>query len=103
MSFSSAVRNPRVLLLGGHGKVSLCLTPLLLARSWDVVSVVRNPAHEPEILKFNNANAGKGKVSVLVSSLEDVKSFTDADKVIKSVGPDYVVWSAGRYIYLTSS
>lgn len=95
MSISGAVRNPRVLLLGGHGKVSLCLTPLLLARSWDVVSVVRNPAHESDILKFNSTNAGNGKVSVMVSSLEDIKSYLDADKIIRSIGPDYVVWSAG--------
>ena len=46
----------RVLLLGGHGKVSMHLTPLLLAKSWNVTSVVRNAEHEKEILEL-----GKGE------------------------------------------
>jgi Predicted nucleoside-diphosphate-sugar epimerases len=40
----------QVLLLGGHGKVALHMTPLLLNRAWNVTSVVRNPDHESEIL-----------------------------------------------------
>lgn len=92
----AAALTPRVLLLGGHGKIALHLTPLLLARSWDVVSVVRNPNHEAEIAKFNNAaDSKRGTVSVLVSSLEDVKSVKDANDVIEKAKPDYVVWAAG--------
>ncbi|POS82183.1 hypothetical protein EPUL_006394, partial [Erysiphe pulchra] len=33
--------SPRILLLGGHGKVSLILTPKLISRSWHVISVIR--------------------------------------------------------------
>ncbi|KAL4871931.1 hypothetical protein BDV12DRAFT_183482 [Aspergillus spectabilis] len=84
-----------VLLLGGHGKVALHLTPLLLARSWDVTSVIRNPDHEPEIQALAKTPNAKGKLSVLVSSLEDVKSDADAAKILKDTDPDYVVWSAG--------
>ncbi|KAL4927631.1 uncharacterized protein BDV17DRAFT_292370 [Aspergillus undulatus] len=86
-----------VLLLGGHGKIALHLTPLLLARSWNVTSVIRNPAHEAEIQALaNSATAkGNGKLNVLVSSLDDVKTHDDAAKIIKAVDPDYVVWSAG--------
>lgn len=83
----------RVLLLGGHGKVSLHLTPLLLARSWHVTSVIRNPDHEHEIKA-----AGKnqpGRVDVLVESLDDVKSVADAQRVIDKVKPEIVIWSAG--------
>lgn len=95
--------SPRVLLLGGHGKVALYLTPLLLNRGWNVTSVIRNPAHESEILKFNDPEGrfsggdrgGHGKVNVLVHSLDDVKSVRDAEGVIEGVRPDYVVWSAG--------
>jgi dTDP-4-dehydrorhamnose reductase len=83
----------QVLLLGGHGKVALHLTPLLLKRAWNVTSVVRNPDHESEILALGKGL--KGNLNVLVSSLEDVKSASDAQKVIDTVTPDYVVWSAG--------
>lgn len=85
---------PRVLLLGGHGKVSLHLTPLLLARSWNVTSVVRNPDHKDEILKLGEGK--KGKVDVLVSSLDEVKNESDAKKILDQVKPEYVVWSAGK-------
>jgi len=85
--------SPRVLLLGGHGKISLLLTPLLLARSWHVTSVIRNPSHKEEILKLGEGQ--KGKIDVLVDSLDDVKSDSDARRVLDSVKPDYVVWSAG--------
>ncbi|KAK6359312.1 hypothetical protein TWF696_000475 [Orbilia brochopaga] len=85
---------PHVLILGGHGKVALRLTPLLLKKAWSVTSVIRNAAHEADIA----ASAGSqypGKLNVLVESLEDVKSTADASRVIASVKPDYIVWSAG--------
>ena len=84
---------PRVLLLGGHGKVSLYLTPLLLAKSWNVTSVIRDPKQQDEILALGKDQ--KGQVDVLVESLENVKSDADAQKVLDKVKPDYVVWSAG--------
>ncbi|KAJ9270359.1 hypothetical protein DTO212C5_3602 [Paecilomyces variotii] len=85
--------SPHVLLLGGHGKIAMLLTPLLLARNWNVTSVVRNPEHEPEILNLGKGQ--KGKVEVLLSSLEEVKQPADAKKILDTVKPDYVVWSAG--------
>lgn len=86
--------NPHVLLLGGHGKVSLLLTPLLLSRSWRVTSVIRDPAQKADILEAGKN--GPGKVDVLVESLEEVKSDSDAASVLEKTKPDYVVWSAGR-------
>ncbi|OOQ85375.1 NAD dependent epimerase/dehydratase family protein [Penicillium brasilianum] len=83
----------QVLLLGGHGKVALYLTPLLLNRAWNVTSVVRNPDHEKEILALGKGR--KGNVNVLISSLADVKSAADAQQILNTVKPDYVVWSAG--------
>lgn len=83
----------QVLLLGGHGKVALHLTPLLLNRAWNVTSVIRNPDHENEILALGKGR--KGKLDVLISSLDDVKSVSDAQKILGTVTPDYVVWSAG--------
>ncbi|KAJ5776910.1 hypothetical protein N7520_000156 [Penicillium odoratum] len=83
----------QVLLLGGHGKVALYLTPLLLNRAWNVTSVVRNPDHESEILELGKGR--KGKLNVLISSLDDIKSDNDAQKILEATKPDYVVWSAG--------
>jgi len=82
-----------VLLLGGHGKVSLLMTPLLVARAWRLTSVIRNADQESAIRAAGRA--GPGAVDVLVESLEDVKSEGDARKILDRVRPDYVVWSAG--------
>ncbi|KAL8953472.1 MAG: hypothetical protein Q9222_000676 [Ikaeria aurantiellina] len=90
----------RVLLLGGHGKVSLLLTPHLVARSWHVTSVIRDPSHENDILSTVTDPAGK--IDVLVSSLEDVKSKTDAQRIIDRSKPDFVVWSAGMLDLLSA-
>jgi len=84
---------PRVLVLGGHGKVSILLTPKILARSWNLTSVIRNPDQKSDILEAGKN--GPGKLDVLVSSIEDVKSDADAKKVLDQVKPDWVVWSAG--------
>lgn len=83
----------QVLVLGGHGKVARYLTPLLLDRAWNVTSVVRNPKHEDDIMSLGKGR--KGKVNVLVSSLDQVKTASDARKILDTVSPDYVVWSAG--------
>ncbi|KAL9638206.1 MAG: hypothetical protein Q9204_001580 [Flavoplaca sp. TL-2023a] len=83
----------RVLLLGGHGKVSLLLTPHLIARSWHVTSVIRDPTQTDDIL--STVKGDSSNVDVLVSSLEDVKSKGDAQQVIDKVKPDFIVWSAG--------
>ncbi|KIV87060.1 hypothetical protein PV11_02631 [Exophiala sideris] len=89
----AATSAPRVLLLGGHGKVSLLLSPLLLAKHWNITSVVRNKDYEAEILALGGDQPGK--IEVLVDSLDDVKEASQAQKVIDQVKPDYVVWSAG--------
>lgn len=84
---------PPVLLLGGAGKVSLHLTPLILSRSWNLTSVVRSAAQETTIL---DAAAGQpGKCTVLVRSLEEIKSEADAKNVVEESGAECVVWSAG--------
>ena len=84
----------RVLVLGGHGKIALFLQPLLLAKNWNVTSVVRNHDHEAEILALGQNQPGK--IEVLVDSLDDVKEVSHARKVLENVRPDIVVWSAGE-------
>lgn len=84
----------RVLLLGGHGKISMKLTPMLLAKSFDVTSVVRNEDHKSEILSLGKGQPGK--VDVLVDSLDDISKEADAKRVLDKVNPSIVVWSAGK-------
>ena len=86
---------PRILLLGGHGRVALLMTPKIVARSWNLTSVIRNPDHKAEILEAGNK--GPGKIEVLVSSLEEVRSEKDAKNILDQVKPDWVIWSAGMF------
>jgi dTDP-4-dehydrorhamnose reductase len=87
--------SPRILLLGGHGKVALLLTPKLVSRSWNLTSVIRNPDQKATILEAGKN--GPGKVDVLIASLEDVKSDADAKNILDQVKPDWVIWSAGGF------
>ncbi|KAG8528851.1 uncharacterized protein KY384_006540 [Bacidia gigantensis] len=83
---------PRVLLLGGHGKVSQLLTPLILSRNWHLTSVIRDRAQEPTITALAPSSHVQN-LDVLVFSVED--SHAEAKSIIASTKPDYVVWSAG--------
>ena len=84
---------PHVLLLGGHGKIALHLTPLLLQKSWTVTSLIRSAAQEPDIVSAAGSH-GPG-LSVKVHDIESVTSQTDAQAVINDTKPDYIVFSAG--------
>jgi dTDP-4-dehydrorhamnose reductase len=87
-----------ILLIGGHGRVSQLLTPLLLSRSWDVTSLIRSADQAPTIEKLGQGQPGK--LNVLVHSIEDVKTEEDARSVLDMVKPDWVVWSAGMFILI---
>lgn len=84
----------KILLLGGHGRISLLLTDLMLSRSWNVTSVVRNPDQTEAILAKGHGRPGK--INVLVRSLEDVRSEDAAQSIINEVMPNWVVWAAGK-------
>ncbi|CAG8950656.1 hypothetical protein HYFRA_00002866 [Hymenoscyphus fraxineus] len=88
---------PHILLLGGHGKVSLLMTPKILARNWTLTSLIRDPAQKPAILSAaaKNPGPGKGKIDVVVESLGEVRSVEDAGRILDRVRPEWVVWSAG--------
>lgn len=74
----------RVLIIGGHGKVALRLTPLLTSRGDQVTAVIRNPEHGNEV-------AATG-TTPLVADLEQL----DTDGIAELLrGHDAVVWSAG--------
>lgn len=83
-----------ILLIGGHGKVAQHMTPLLLARSHAVTSMIRDPAQAGAITKLGEGQPGK--LNVLVRSVEDVKSESDARKILDEVKPSWVIWSAGE-------
>jgi dTDP-4-dehydrorhamnose reductase len=85
-----------ILLIGGHGKIAQRLTPLLLAKSWSVTSMIRTAEQKPAIEKLGQDQPGK--LNVLVSSIANVKTEADAKSVLDQVKPDWVVWSAGTSI-----
>ncbi|KAJ9293567.1 hypothetical protein DTO271G3_7646 [Paecilomyces variotii] len=82
-----------VLLIGGHGRTAQLLTPLLLARSWNVTSLIRTESQRDDILQLGKGQPGK--IDVLITDLETVKTEDDARVVIDKARPDYVVWAAG--------
>ncbi|KAF1919760.1 hypothetical protein BDU57DRAFT_470151 [Ampelomyces quisqualis] len=82
-----------ILLIGGHGKVAQLLTPLLLAKSWTVTSMIRTSSQAPTIEDL--AKNQPGKLHILVSNVADIKSESDAKKILDQVNPSWVIWSAG--------
>ena len=74
----------RIVIIGGHGKIALLLSPLLAARGDEVTSVIRNPDH-----------AGDVSASGAVPLVADVEAL-DVDALAGLLaGHDAVVWSAG--------
>ena len=69
------------------------LTPLLLARSWNVTSIIRDPSQISAVLSTRTTEPGK--LNVLVRSLEHVGSVAAAQAVLAETQPDYVIWAAG--------
>jgi dTDP-4-dehydrorhamnose reductase len=86
-----------ILLIGGHGKVAQILTQLLLAKSWNVTSMIRNASQQPAIEKLGQGQPGK--LDVLVNNVADVKCEADAKSILEKVNPDWVVWSAGKHLH----
>lgn len=79
---------PRFLLLGGHGKVFQLLTPLILSRSWQLTSVIRDHAQESTVTSLGKNQPGE--LDVLVSSIEDIRTQVQAQSIIDSTFPTYV-------------
>lgn len=73
-----------LLLIGGHGKVALLATPLLVQDGYAVDSVIRNPDHADDV-----AQVGGTPV------VADVESMDTAQLTELISGHDAVVWSAG--------
>lgn len=74
----------RITIIGGHGKVALLATPLLVEAGHEVISVIRNPDHAPEV-----AAAGARPLHADIEHLDLVGS----GHLVS--GSDIVVWAAG--------
>lgn len=74
----------RIVIIGGHGKVALLLTPLLVSDGHEVESVIRNPDHAADV-------SATGATPV-VADIETLATDQWADLLS---GGDAVVWSAG--------
>ncbi len=74
----------KITIVGGHGKVALLATPLLVRAGHEVDSIIRNPAHEADV-----AAAGATPVIADVAAL-DVAALAGLFE-----GSEAVVWSAG--------
>ena len=85
---------PRVLLLGGHGKISLLMTPLLLQRSWNLTSLIRASSQESDVISA--AGQDTSNLVVKIGDLEAINSQADAQSILDETKPDYVIFSAGE-------
>ncbi|KAK3380938.1 hypothetical protein B0H63DRAFT_474615 [Podospora didyma] len=92
-----------ILLLGGHGKVALHLSlPPPVARVGHT-GVIRNPDHVADVEKLRGeASGAEDRLTVPVRSLENVNMEVDAKGILDEVKPDYVVWSAGKFLSFSS-
>lgn len=73
-----------LLLIGGHGKVALLATPLLVQDGYAVDSVIRNPDHADDVARVGGTPV-----------VADVESMDTAQLTELISGHDAVVWSAG--------
>lgn len=74
----------RVVIFGGHGKVALLASPLLVADGHEVTSIIRNPDHVADV-------GAVGAVPVVA----DIETFAPEGLVELIRGHDAVLWSAG--------
>lgn len=74
----------RIAIIGGHGKVALLLTPLLVEQDHTVTAVIRNPDHAAEVEAVG--------ATPLVADVEQLDTAGLADALREH---DAVVWSAG--------
>jgi NAD(P)-dependent dehydrogenase (short-subunit alcohol dehydrogenase family) len=81
------------LIFGGNGRIACAMTQLLLARSWAVTSIIRNPRQEAGMLALGEGKPGK--IHVLYYDLSDLKTASDAEGLFTRSGADCGVFAAG--------
>ncbi|KAL2824272.1 hypothetical protein BDW59DRAFT_162610 [Aspergillus cavernicola] len=85
----------RVLVFGGNGRIARSMTQLMLARAWDVTSVIRNPRQEANILALGQGQPGH--IDVLHYDLHDLKTSTEAVEILDKTNPTCVIFAAGSF------
>jgi len=75
---------PRILIIGGHGKIALQLSALLTGQGATVTSVIRNAGQSDDV-------AATGAQPLVL----DVEQASAAELAAALAGHDAVVWSAG--------
>ena len=88
--------SPRVLLIGGHGKIAQHLTPLLLSHpsTYHLTSLIRAPAQISTINALRPSSC-PGTLSVLTYDISTVSTPAHALPILQDARPDYIVFSAG--------
>jgi len=74
----------RIIVFGGHGRIALLLSPLLVSRGDEVTAVIRNPDHVAEV-----------EATGATALLADVEALDTASIASIIRGHDAIVWSAG--------
>ncbi|KAJ6013225.1 hypothetical protein N7540_007816 [Penicillium herquei] len=83
----------KVLIIGGNGRIARSMTSLMLARSWNVTSAIRNLDQQESILQLGKNQPGK--INVLSMDLRNIKTAADVSGVFEYVNPTCVVFAAG--------
>ncbi|PYI00053.1 NAD(P)-binding protein [Aspergillus ellipticus CBS 707.79] len=97
MSNADLMSNPHGLVFGGNGRVARAMTKLMVSRSWQVTSVVRNlHRHEKDILRLA-ASDQADRLSVINCNLQTIRTSDDALQLLEKVRPSCVVFAAGSF------
>ncbi|KAJ5112141.1 hypothetical protein N7532_000186 [Penicillium argentinense] len=96
MASAEAIPGVHVLLFGGNGRVARAMTKLMVARSWTVTSVIRNPQQEGDILRLGNKEQ-PSRLRVIHCDLRTIKTSDEASHLLEQVRPNCIVFAAGSF------
>ena len=96
MSIAKSVPKPNVLMFGRNGRVSRAMMRIMVARSWQVTSVVRNIEQKQDILSLGEHNPATC-LDVLECDLQNIRSSNEAFHILEKIRPNIVVFAAGTY------
>ncbi|KAL2810309.1 hypothetical protein BJX63DRAFT_423154 [Aspergillus granulosus] len=82
------------LIFGGNCRIARAMAKLLLARSWTITSIIRNPQQAPRILELGEGTPGS--INVLYYHLANLKTAQDAEALFNQTGATCGVFAADR-------
>lgn len=89
-----------VIIFGGNGGSARLMTAGMLAKGWNVTSVIRDQRQAANILKLGVGTPGH--INTVVADLRDIKSVADAKALMSQSRPEIVVFAAGELALLFS-